>query len=72
MTGIKILPTPCTLCIEDSNVVLNHCGNKKCACLMCDNCIERLNILPIENRKKCPVCRVKMSECFIKKKNNNV
>jgi hypothetical protein len=67
MTGIKILPTRCSLCIEEcnSNVVLNYCGNEKCDYLMCDECIVKLN------SELCPVCRVKMSEEIIKKQNKN-
>tara|TARA_B100002019_G_scaffold136363_1_gene117497 strand:- start:48 stop:668 length:621 start_codon:yes stop_codon:yes gene_type:complete len=67
------LSKKCNICYENYNSIeeLYNCGNKKCSYFMCEKCIQRLNILPIENKKKCPACRLEMSNEIINKLNKN-
>lgn len=65
MNSIKIQPSPCNICLEES-IVLNRCGNELCYYLMCDKCIGKLK------KTSCPVCTVKMSEEIINRIKKNV
>ena len=66
----------CNICYSDeenkikfTKSKINYCGNKNCNCLFCDTCLNKLKILPEDQRDLCPFCRRIISDEVLNKYN---